>query len=366
MVSPSSADGLSGSLQHIVVWGVPYLVGRIYFRTLPTLRELALGIFAAGLVYAPLCLWEIRMSPQLHHFFYGFPQAPFAATIRFGSYRPMVFTPHGLALGMFMTSASLIGFWLWYSRTSRRIAGVPTGLALLALLITTVLCKSFGALILLLVALVALPAANRFGRRAVITLLIMTAPCYMIARTTDLWSGETAVELAAMLSIDRSRSLQTRLNNDALLVRRALERPVFGWGGWARARVLDHQWRDVAITDGLWIIAFGNHGVVGLTSVTALMLLPALLLHRRYHVRHWRSAQLAPVAVLAITLVLYACDSVMNAMPTPLVPLMAGAVTAFATGRPRLRARMRRSVQSPGTPALRKRRLATGELSATS
>ena len=68
----------------------------------------------------PLCLYEIRMSPQLHYLVYGFYPSFFGMSVRFGGYRPTVFLQHGLAVGMWMTSASLVGVWLWYSRASRR------------------------------------------------------------------------------------------------------------------------------------------------------------------------------------------------------------------------------------------------------
>jgi hypothetical protein len=64
-------DGLSTVLKQSVTWGFPYLVGRIYLTTLPALRELAIGIFIGGLIYIPLCLFEMKMSPQLHNMVYG-------------------------------------------------------------------------------------------------------------------------------------------------------------------------------------------------------------------------------------------------------------------------------------------------------
>ena len=55
-------DGFSGALATITRWGIPYFVGRVYLNNLEGLRELAIGVFISGLVYVPLCLFEIRMS----------------------------------------------------------------------------------------------------------------------------------------------------------------------------------------------------------------------------------------------------------------------------------------------------------------
>src|SRR6185436_10008382 len=127
----------------------PYLMGRLYFATPDGLRSLAVGLFAAGVIYAPLCLWEIRMSPQLHAWFYGVHQHEWVQTLRGGGYRPMVFMHHGLMLGLWMTAASIVGIVLWRAEVVRKVLGVPLPIAVPMLLVTTVFCKSFGSLALL-------------------------------------------------------------------------------------------------------------------------------------------------------------------------------------------------------------------------
>src|SRR5438105_3309782 len=61
-----SYDGGSAVFEMSLIWGVPYLFGRVYFDEPGALRDLARAIVAATLAYVPFCLWEIRMSPQLH------------------------------------------------------------------------------------------------------------------------------------------------------------------------------------------------------------------------------------------------------------------------------------------------------------
>ena len=65
-------DGCSGALTNCVTLGLPYLFGRVYFTRLEHLRELAVGIVVGGMIYVPLCWWELKMSPQLHRQLYGF------------------------------------------------------------------------------------------------------------------------------------------------------------------------------------------------------------------------------------------------------------------------------------------------------
>src|SRR5215212_5826155 len=94
----SPYDGSAASATQMVVWGVPYLLGRCYYADFLGLRGLAVWIFVAGVVYVPFCLFEKALSPQLHFMTYGFHQHDFNQVVRMGGYRPMVFMEHGLAV----------------------------------------------------------------------------------------------------------------------------------------------------------------------------------------------------------------------------------------------------------------------------
>src|SRR5438105_4188406 len=100
-------DGLSMMLDQFMAWGVPYLAGRLYFADRDGMRELIVAIILGALAYIPICLYEIRFSPLLHAKVYGFKQCDFVHIIRFGGYRPMGFTLHGLLLGLWMSAATL-------------------------------------------------------------------------------------------------------------------------------------------------------------------------------------------------------------------------------------------------------------------
>src|SRR5262249_17761958 len=102
-------DGFSSVYYQTVTWGVPYLLGRIYLTDLLGMFELAVAVFLGGLIYVPLCVIEIRFSPQLHTWVYGFHQHSFEQTLRFGGFRPVVFMEHGLMVGMWMSMATMAG-----------------------------------------------------------------------------------------------------------------------------------------------------------------------------------------------------------------------------------------------------------------
>ena len=64
-------DGLSGMLGQILLWGLPYLVGRLYFSNLEGLRVFTVAMVIGGLLYVLPCHWEMRMSPHLLRPIYG-------------------------------------------------------------------------------------------------------------------------------------------------------------------------------------------------------------------------------------------------------------------------------------------------------
>ena len=117
--------------------------------------------------------------------------------------------------------------------------------------------------------------------------------------------------------------------NENLLVEKALKQPVFGWGGWGRACVYDESGRDITITDGMWVIALGNNGLIGLISFNASLLLPIVLLVKRFPARALVTGLLAPASVLAILLNLYSIDCIANAMVNPIYFLVLGGLTGI-------------------------------------
>jgi len=319
-----SYDGASACLAQLVTWGLPYFIGRLYIDSFDAMRDLAVGIFIGGLVYAPLCLIEVRMSPQLHRWVYGYHQHEFIQTMRGEGFRPMVFMQHGLMVAMWMASATLVAFWCWSSGVLRKLFGVPISLYAFGFFGVTVLCKSFGALALMMFGMAALWISARMRTVWLVVAMIALPPAYMYVRTADIWDGESLAAMVASISPERAESLEYRLNAEAIMTDRAMEQKWFGWGGWGRSRVYNDYGRPVAETDGLWIIALGTTGLVGLGALATMLGLPPLLFTLRVRPTWWKMAAVAPAAVLAMLLMLHAIDNLANAMINPTYILIAG------------------------------------------
>ena len=100
----------------------------------------------------------------------------------------------------------------------------------------------------------------------------------MTTRVSGIWTGEQAVELIRMVINDRrADSLEFRMENENLLAEHALRRPWFGWGGWGRNFVTDRYGRSITTVDGMWIIALGTNGLIGLISFESALLLPMVI-----------------------------------------------------------------------------------------
>ena len=93
-------------------------------------------------------------------------------------------------------------------------------------------------------------------------------------------------------------------------------------------RIYDENGKDIAITDGMWVITLGTSGALALTAIVIALLMPALLLRRRVPLAFWSHPLAAPAAALAVLLVLHMLDNLLNAMLNPLFVLAVGGLTA--------------------------------------
>lgn len=339
-------DGLSESMYQTFTWGLPYFVARIYFSDLKGLNTLAVAVVIGGLIYVPLCIEEIIMSPQLHRLTYGFHQHSFLQTMRGGGFRPMVFMEHGLMVAMWMVSATMLGLWLAYSGVLPKkwsiipyghlLGKIPLWVLLSVLLATTALMKSAGAFALFGLGLFTLYVSNKLKTAIIVLVLLTIPPTYIVTRSTGTWSGENLTSFVAeKFSEKRAQSLQFRFDNENILVEKALQGTFFGWGGWNRSRVFDQDGKDISVTDGLWIITLGTKGIYGLVLLLIVIELPVVLLLYRAGPALWNRPEFAAAAAMAILLTLYMIDNLLNGMINPIFMLFNGGLCgALSQGVP--------------------------------
>jgi hypothetical protein len=319
-------DSFSWSVNQVITWGLPYFIGRVYFTDAQAVRELAIGFFISGLIYIPICVFEMRMSPQLSKWIYGFDSG-FSGS-RLGGWRPAGFLASGLMLGMWMISASLSGLWLWYTGSLKQVRGRSAGKLVFALIVVTILCRTTGALILFMLGLGCLFTIR--WTRVALPFLVLCLPAlvYPLVRAGNTWDGSQLVALAEnTVGAERAQSVRFRFKNENILGAKALRRFWWGWGRFGRSRVFDENGKDVSTTDGLWIITFGQQGAVGLGALTLIYVVPGILFWWRSRGADWSDPSFAAMALFSVILALYSVDNILNAMLNPVITVCMGAVS---------------------------------------
>ena len=124
---------------------LPFFLGRQLLRNSADIEEILRTLIIAGLLYSLPMLFEIRMSPQLHHWFYGYSPFGFATQMRYGGFRPSVFMENGLVAAFFVMTATVAATAFWRTRT--RVQKLPPATITAYLSAILILCKSLGALI---------------------------------------------------------------------------------------------------------------------------------------------------------------------------------------------------------------------------
>ncbi|MCP4618199.1 MAG: hypothetical protein GY844_17410 [Bradyrhizobium sp.] len=339
-------DGLS-TVEYQLLQILPLVLARQFLRS-PRDTELLLRAFViAGLVYSLPMLLEIRLSPQLHNWIYGYFPHSFLQQIRAGGFRPVVFLGHGLLIAFMAMISIVASASLWRSRT-RIVRMLPPVVVTIYLSGVLILCKSVGAVVYTAFLLPLVRFASARLQLRVAAMLAIAALLYPTLRAADLVPTESLLSLSASFSDERAESLATRFYNEKLLLDHASERFWFGWGRFGRNRIIDLETgKEESISDGLWILTMGQLGYVGFLAqfgLWALIVFRAVGAARRIADPISRNR----LAALALILAVYIVDQLPNAPVSPLMWLIAGALLGRAEDAARARPRFRRS--SPPAP----------------
>jgi hypothetical protein len=347
LTNPEPIQKVNGDLQGMRIYDsvaavanqaialLPFFLARRYLATPEAMRAILVALVAGALVYSIPMLIEIRLSPQMNVWVYGYFQHDFFQTIRFGGYRPVVFLPHGLWVAFFTLMAVLSALSL-FRLTPAQDRPKPFGifLYLLALLI---LSKSAGAVVY---AALLMPVVLFLGRRWMFLLaagLAVMVVAYPLLRGAHLFPLDAIIHWAEGISVDRAHSLAFRFENEEALLERAAEKPFFGWGGYGRNLIYDpFTGAGRSIADGAWIITLGIYGWLGYVALFGLLALPLILMAREAVLS--RRAALCPhAAAVAVLLAANLMDMLPNATLIPFTWLMAGALMGHAESAARLR-----------------------------
>ncbi|MEM6369681.1 MAG: hypothetical protein AAF851_15405 [Myxococcota bacterium] len=322
-------DAWNLSMSDLMFYILPFCAGRVAVHNLDDFRSFARSTITLGILYVPLVLLELRLSPQTHKWVYGFAAQvqSFSQSMRWGGYRPNLFFPHGLGLAMFLLAVLLLIAGLYRSRKS--IFGMRPRWFFFAYCAIVILEKATGAIayaVMVVPLIVFAPA--RLQRWTIISLAVFGL--YYPTALNSLPRHELS-ETIASYSFERGSSLQFRFDNEDLLAERANEKFLFGWGAFGRNRVYHPRTGlDIAVTDGAWIVRFGQQGYVGMAFSYLLLIIPVISLMRQLK-RHRLGKEEYPILGASFYVALSSVEMIPNGLLSFYIPFfMAGGLAGLA------------------------------------
>ena len=315
-------DALSAAVAELIFL-LPFFLARDILTRASDNEDILRALVIAGLCYSLPMLFEIRMSPQLNLWIYGYYPSDFVQAVRGGGFRPMVFMGHGLAVAFFTMTTVVAAAALWRIRV--RILQL-SGTIAAYLGAVLILCKSFGPLVYAAVLVPLVRWTSPGIQLRVATCLVMLVLSYPLLRAADLVPTTSILDVANSIDKARAASLKFRFDNEERLLKRASERLWFGWGRFGRGRYYDVQTgRDLSTTDGEWIIRLGTFGLFGFAAEFGLL---ALSVFRAAAALRYASSMREGILMSALALIVtvYLINMIPNASFNPWVWLISGAL----------------------------------------
>lgn len=268
----TSYDALSNLVNQSIAF-IPFVIGRRLFRKPEDILTIFVPLAIALMWYSPLMLFEVRMSPQLNNWIYGYHAHSFVQQMRAGGFRPTVFVTHGLIMAYLTMMALTVTTIMW--KLDIRLRKLRPAWVVSFFWILLILCKSMASILYAIFLGIMIKLASPRKQVQVACLLTVLGLGYPLLRLFDLFPVDTVMNAAQSISAERADSLNFRFDNENMLLDHARKRFLFGWGMWGRNRVYDAQLGyDLSVTDGFWIITVGVMGFIGYVALMALLMVP--------------------------------------------------------------------------------------------
>ena len=306
-------------------WGLPWLLGRLYFSN-PEAQWLMLRALTwSALACLPFSLYEGAFGPDAYGLIYE--AHPFRAdgAERYVGFRPIAFFEHGNQFGIWVSLCALLAVWRFAVLPAggrRSLAGAVAALSVAV----AVAAQSIGAL-LLLGAGGALLSSSRLVRTRFVVFgalaaLMLSAVVYASGVIPINQIGKGTAWGQSVVNTFRAAgrgSFTWRISQDQKLLADIKTHPVVGSAQW-------DWWRAKGTRPwGLAMLMLGQFGLVGVTLCFGAVLWPAL-----------REAWEAPLAsgwqlsamplLLAVIVGLTMLDALMNSFIFFPAVLMAGSL----------------------------------------
>ena len=319
-------DAIFQSLNTTLSWGFFFWMGRRLITNRETLEILKYYILIGTLIYVPLCLVELRFSPQLNRWVYGFYAHSFLQHIRNGGYRPMVFMQHGLMVTLWLASGAIIAFSYWVEGIYKKIWRIPIPVVFFLIFFTTLFSNSTGSTILMFLGII-LYILYRVRRITwPIRIILLFIPLYFYLRLNGIINSNDILQIVSMhFNAERTQSVWFRFYQEDLYTKNMIGHQLFGWGGWNRSAPIDPRTGYLLIVrDSMWLGLYSQYGFVGMISVYLF------LLYGPFKIISKKSRKIVKDAIpIVLILTIFSLDSLLNSMVNVVYLFCAGALITY-------------------------------------
>ncbi|MAX24431.1 MAG: hypothetical protein CMJ19_07990 [Phycisphaeraceae bacterium] len=299
---------------HMIAWGGPYIAGRLYFSDIKPMRELGVALVIAGLVYAPLCVLEGVFGPLFYELLYQYHPYYFDGIDRAIGYRPVLMLEHGSQLGVWMPAIALLAFWMHMCRALPKLLFVPSHVAVLILVFSSLFTQSLGGIGLMILGMVGFALIKRGVQ---IPKPVWAAGVICIVGIGVFVAGGDQVvgkvigqgTVNKLKDVSRLRSLGWRVNAMTRGMEPALKQPVLGLGQWDWWQLNEESKRPVW---NLFLQGMGEHGLFAAFALLAVFVIPLWQFVTGCPVKLWSDVNLGVIAALAVFLLVHLIDSMLN------------------------------------------------------
>lgn len=325
------ADGLLGasppplvaSLYIAGVWGLPWLIGRVWLSTAEGELALMRAIALSGLANLPVAVIEGVRPPMLYGLLYGPHPFRFDGIHRYVGYRPIGFLEHGNLYGLWTALAAFAALWL--VRDRKRADGRRWVVLAIVNVAIALAAQSIGALILLGIGLVLLaiwrshlfvPALSGV---AVLIVIIGAVHLTGIVPIRALAKTPAGVRVIGEMRALGRGSFLWRVSQDTKSLGTIAANPIGGTAHW-------DWWRQYGTRPwGQPLLLIGQYGLGGFLLAWGALVAAAAAAFQR--LRQWGDRLAGDAALpLAILVLLSLLDATLNAFFFFPAILAAGAI----------------------------------------
>lgn len=265
LMAEGDPSGWLSSLYLCGAWGIPWLLGRVYFKECAGRLALIDTLIGATLLLVPIAIFEGMFGIRVYEMLFG--PHPFAAVgaERYFGYRPLAMFEDGNQYGLWVSCGAVLAFWRLKSVAEGR--GKMLCFAIAAILALMALAsQSIGAIILMVAGIAALQFHQflHYLRKVTVPGLVLLSlglaiyvsgvvPLRSLAKETV--AGQTV--LSILRGVGRS-SLSWRISQDEKTIPTVREHLIVGSGQW-------DWWKDLGRRPwGLPLLLIGQFGLIGL------------------------------------------------------------------------------------------------------